>query len=214
MSALAIENRMKFGILTILLGATLSARASITYLGNNVWQASSTDSGPIPQGGTTFSSEQSISGIGSPIVSIELILNFSQGDLSLTGDNTGIEGHLILGTSEDSPFIDFYPTATSGSDPNYVYEATFSGSPGTPGLGFNGSNPNDTWGLVLWDNSSSGQENALNGWTLEITVVPEPVTMGLVIFAAMVGLWWVMGLCWKISAGKVMQKEEGDFPQP
>jgi uncharacterized membrane protein YphA (DoxX/SURF4 family) len=57
--------------------------------------------------------------------------------------------------------------------------------------GFDGLNPNATWGLVLWDNGSSGIENNLEGWTLNITAVPEPVTIALPIFG---GLMLAIGL--------------------
>ena len=60
---------------------------------------------------------------------------------------------------------------------------TFPGSSGNPGTGFNGLNPNSTWSLVLWDNSTSGIENGLVGWSLDITAVPEPVNVALGIFA-------------------------------
>jgi hypothetical protein len=37
--------------------------------------------------------------------------------------------------------------------------------------------------LVLWDNSTSGIENGLVSWRLDITAVPEPVTVALGVFA-------------------------------
>jgi hypothetical protein len=52
-------------------------------------------------------------------------------------------------------------------------------------------NPNSTWGLVLWDNSSSGIENALVSWTLDITAVPEPENVALGCFA---GVFLVVSL--------------------
>jgi hypothetical protein len=45
--------------------------------------------------------------------------------------------------------------------------------------------PNDTWALVLWDKSTSGIENGLVSWTLDITAVPEPVTEALICFGAL-----------------------------
>ena len=154
----------------------------------------STDGGVIPQGGTTLSFAHTISTIPSStpsISSFQIILNFSS-SASLLGNNTGIEGKIVLGTDLSSPFVDFYPVNNAGSEGTWVYSATFSGSSGSPGSGFNGLNPNDTWGLVLWDHSSSGTLNALNGWTLDITAVPEPVNVALGIFA---GVFVVGGLC-------------------
>jgi hypothetical protein len=140
------------------------------------------DSGPIPQTGTAFSAEHGITGIGSSISSIELVLTFYN-NLSLSGGSGGIKGLLTLGTAADSPYVSFYPTATSSSGTERIYDVTFSGSSGSPGTGFNGLNPNSTWSLVLWDNSTSGIQNGLVGWTLDVTAVPEPVNVALGIFA-------------------------------
>jgi hypothetical protein len=152
------------------------------------------DSGAIPQGGSVFSVEHTISGIGSPITDpgIEIILTFNDSS-SLLGNSGGIQGHLILGTSGDSPFVNFYPDVTrSGSGGQKVYDVTFSGAPGSPGAGFNGLNPNDTWGLVLWDNGTNGFENALVSWTLDINAVPESVNVALAMFG--VGAVSVQGI--------------------
>src|SRR3974390_382928 len=139
------------------------------------------DSGPIPQGGTTFSVEHTISQFDYIITSVELILRFND-NASLFGNNTGIQGHLILGTDVSSPFVNFYPVATSSSGQERTYDVTFSGPSGSPGTGFNSLNPNNTWGLVLWDNNNSGIENALISWTLDITAVPESVNVALGVF--------------------------------
>ena len=55
------------------------------------------------------------------------------------------------------------------------------------GTGFGNMNPNGTWTLFFADVSSGGGQAALNGWSLEITAVPEPVTMAVVVFAALAG---------------------------
>jgi hypothetical protein len=143
------------------------------------------DFGVIPQGGITLSFEHALSGMGNSITSVQFILTFNDTG-SLSGTSGGIQGHLILGTTSSSPFIKFYPVADNPSSGTYTYTATSSS--------FNGLNPNDTWGLVLWDNSNSHMENALNGWSLSITAttaVPEPVTLALgvfgVVFAGVAG---------------------------
>ena len=177
MTPLLINNRMKLAVLSSLLAAlfSLSAHAGLyTY--------NYSDNGPIPQDGTVFSAAPTITGIMPSITSLELILTFNDPN-SLLGNNTGIQGHLILGTDTSSPFINFYPVATSSSGQEGIYDVTFSGTSGSPGTGFNGLNPNNTWGLVLWDNGHSGIENGLVGWSLDITAVPEPVNVALGIFA-------------------------------
>jgi len=170
----------KLAVLSSLLAAlfSLSARAAVfTY--------PFTDSGQIPQGGTVFSVAHTISGIGEVIQSVELILTFND-SASLTGNSSsGIQGLLTLGITGSSPFVSFSPTATSSSGSEKIYDMTFSGTSGTPGTGFLNSNPNDTWSLVLYDNSTSGIENSLISWTLDITAVPEPINVALGLFAAL-----------------------------
>jgi len=48
---------------------------------------------------------------------------------------------------------------------------------------FIGGNPNGNWTLFLADTSPIGQ-SALNGWSLEISTVPEPTTWALLGFGA------------------------------
>ena len=47
----------------------------------------------------------------------------------------------------------------------------------------NGANANGDWGVYFADMTSSGANETLVSWTLTLTVVPEPVTVALVIFA-------------------------------
>jgi hypothetical protein len=157
------------GLLAVMF--TLSAHAALYSYTDN------TAPGVVPQNGTTFSSQQVVSGIASSITSVEIILTFND-NASLTGTSSGIQGLLDLGTSTSSPFVSFEPTGTpvTGSQER-TYTATFSG--------LNGDNPNATWGLALWDTTSSGIDNGLVGWTLDITAVPEPVNVALAIFGVL-----------------------------
>jgi hypothetical protein len=174
MNASFMNKHTKLIVLSSLLAAlfSLSAHAAL-------YRFDYSDSGAIPQTGTAFSAEHGITGIASSISSIELVLTFYN-NISLSGNSSGIQGLLTLGTASDSSFVSFYPTATSSSGTEAIYDVTFSGSSGT---GFNGLNPNSTWSLALWDNSTSGVENGLAGWTLDVTAVPEPVNVALGIFA-------------------------------
>jgi hypothetical protein len=177
MNALFINHRMKLAVLSSLLAAMFSLSAHAALYTFNY-----TDSGVIPQNGYTFSVEHAITGIAPSISSLELILTFND-SASLSGNNSGIQGHLILGTGGSSPFVNFYPVATSSSGAQRSYDVIFSGTAGSPGTGFNGLSPNNTWGLLLWDNSHSGSENGLVSWSLGVTAVPEPVPVALGIFA-------------------------------
>lgn len=186
---------MRLAVLSSLLAALLSLSAEA-----GLYTFSFNDSGPIPQGGTVYSVEQTISGIEHVISSVELILTFND-KVSLTGDSSGIQGLLDLGTEPDSPFVSFQPVVTSTtSHGNRIYDVTFSGAPGTPGIGFDGLDPNGTWALVLWDNSTSGLENGLVRWSLDITSVPEPVTVALICFGVLAAAIKVIGQLRKSSA--------------
>ena len=141
------------------------------------------DSGNIPQGGTVFSAERQITtGFDYSISKVELILTFNDKS-SLTGNSSGIEGMLNLGVQANSQFVDFFPTATSTLQGNASFDIAWTGTSGSPGTGFTGLDPNNTWALVLFDHGSGGMENGLVSWTLNITAVPEPVTVALGIFA-------------------------------
>jgi hypothetical protein len=172
MSATFMNNHTKLTVLSSLLAAlfNLSAQAGI-------YQYSPSGSGPIPQGGTVFSTEFTIpASIEHVITSVEIVLTFND-NASLTGESTGIQGLLNLGTDAGDPSKGFFPDVTRTSHGNRIYDLTFSD--------FNGLDPNDTWALVLWDKSTSGIENGLVSWTLDITAVPEPVTEALICFGAL-----------------------------
>lgn len=51
------------------------------------------------------------------------------------------------------------------------------------GTGYGNMNPNGTWTLFFADVSGGGGQATLNGWSLDITAVPEPVNVALGIFA-------------------------------
>ena len=181
MNASFMNKHTKLAVLSSLLAALFSLSAQAALYTFNF-----SDSGAIPQGGTTFSVEHPITtGFDYSISKVELILTFND-KTSLTGNSSGIEGLLNLGIQGTSPYVDFFPTATSTSHGNRIYDFTWTGTSGTPGTGFTGSDPNNTWALVLFDHSNSGIENGLVSWSLNITAVPEPVTVALGVFAGVV----------------------------
>jgi hypothetical protein len=109
-------------------------------------------------------------------MSIELTLVFNDPGALLSPPNDGMEGQLILGTAENSPYVKFTPVETSTSAGNVIYDVTFSN--------FNGLSPNNIWGLDLWDNNATHQGNTLISWSLTVEV-PEPVDVALVVFGLM-----------------------------
>jgi hypothetical protein len=132
------------------------------------------DSGPVPQGGTTLSFEHPISGIHEVITSVELVLTFNNG-YHLDGN---INGTLILDPNGSATFASLTPTITmAGTGGQEIYDVTLAN--------FNTLNPNSIWALNLWDINNSGIENSLVSWTLDITAVPEPVNVALGLFAGL-----------------------------
>ena len=61
---------------------------------------------------------------------------------------------------------------------------------------FNGSQANGNWTLFFADLSSGGGQSSLTGWSLNLTVVPEPVEMALGLFAAMLLTLAVLKRVW------------------
>ena len=55
----------------------------------------------------------------------------------------------------------------------------------------NGSLADGTWTLFFADIVSGGGTSHLNGWSLDITAVPEPANEALLVFAGLGGLWWL-----------------------
>jgi len=57
---------------------------------------------------------------------------------------------------------------------------------GSSFVSFHDMNPNGAWTLFFAD-LSGGEQSTLVGWSLNVTAVPEPVTMALVVFVALAG---------------------------
>jgi subtilisin-like proprotein convertase family protein len=135
--------------------------------------------------------------------------------LNLTGGFNGdLYGYLVLQSADTSTTTVLllnqigtdmsHPYGNSGSDinvtlssaisPNNIHNAAFGNVAGnyTPDgnatalNALNGHDPNGTWTLFLADLSTDDQ-STLVSWGLNISVVPEPVTYALGIFAAALG---------------------------
>ena len=61
---------------------------------------------------------------------------------------------------------------------------------------FNGSMADGTWTLFFADEVVGGGQPTLDGFSLNITAVPEQVNVALAIFLGLVGLRWCLGKCW------------------
>jgi hypothetical protein len=107
---------------------------------------------------------------------------------SATGFGTGMLG-VDTGRSESITLSDSGSTGihTATGSPVAVGNYTPDSGGGTFATAFNGANPNGTWTLFLADLSAGGQ-STLVSWGLDISVVPEPATWALGIFAGLLGL--------------------------
>ena len=129
-------------------------------------------------------------------------------DLSISGGYNGNlyaylvapNGTMVLLLSQPGATIS-NPFGYAGSGLNVTLSDSAAGSiqtiPETPGSvfgsglayqaagslsGFNGSTANGTWTLFLADETGGGGQAILNGWSLNITAVPEPANIALLIF--------------------------------
>jgi subtilisin-like proprotein convertase family protein len=92
-----------------------------------------------------------------------------------------LTGYLRLGNQVNSPYYNLNsvlqtsPTI-SGSGVNFTVDVTSA---------FAGKDPNGTWTLFFADTSPVGQ-TTVNGWSLDLTAVPEPVNVTLAVFGVVV----------------------------
>ncbi len=159
-------------------------------------------------------SQGTVSGLGTSITAITVGLNVTggfDGNLYaylvapngtvvtlLNHIGTGAFGSLAsgFGNGTDNSFVlgltgsDLYSAAGNG-----VMGQSLTGTFAVGGLaGFSGVNPNGQWTLFFADTVSGGGTSWLQSWTLNITAVPEPVTLALGTFGVM--LVTLAGLKW------------------
>ena len=183
--------KTKICILSLLLAASFPAWANL-YQSGNLPGTVIPDNNLIGTGNTlTYTPSPVIDPGGNGIVYITaLTLNFSlQG-----GASSDLSGYLRLGNGSSSPSYDLTDlirgaTLNAGSGTPYSIDFTTSAFQST----FNGLNPNNTWTLFFAD-TVNGDQTTVNGWSLDITAVPEPVNVALGLFVAM--LLALAGLRW------------------
>jgi subtilisin-like proprotein convertase family protein len=141
-----------------------------------------------------------VSGVGTVLTSITVGFNITGGfDGNLYAYLVAPNGTVVtllnhIGTGLGSLAAGFgngFSLATTGAD---LYSTAANGTVGQQLTGtfqvtdlsaFNGINANGTWTLFFADTVTGGGNATLNSWTLNITAVPEPVTMALGGFGAM-----------------------------
>ncbi|MEI6078545.1 MAG: hypothetical protein WCS94_23405 [Verrucomicrobiota bacterium] len=150
--------------------------SSLGVISDNNWIGTTT----LPN--TSFTA----GGLGASITELTLTLQLTGGSVS---DVTAAYLRLGTGTGPNGGFYDLTGLLTANSG-NIVSGTSFSIDFSTSGLqsAFNGINPNGTWTLFFAD-TVPGDTTTLNGWSLDITAVPEPVNVAMAIFGVgMVGV--------------------------
>jgi hypothetical protein len=200
-----MQNHLLTGV--IWLASLLAAPGTLFY------QGASPDSGgtflgavanpTIVDGNPAYISANTmtISGLGSSLSSLTLALKISG------GHNNGLHAYLVHGSTTMTLFnqpgvvVDGFGALGSGmnislldgaSDHGSIQSETsgsvLSGSYNAAGslAGFNGGDPNGSWTLYFADTLGGGGNATLNGWSLELTAVPEPINGALAILAGLI----------------------------
>ena len=187
----------------LVVSALLPAQASLYSIGNVNGSGTSLNQTIYDANPSGSTSSLLVSGAGSSLSAITVTLNLSGG---YNGDLYGYlsyNGTLVtllnrVGTGSGSAIQNAFgfstagfnnvtldDAATGGNIHNVQNPASFPSVSYTADGGnltsFNGVNPNGTWTLFFAD-LSSGNTSTLNGWSLDITAVPEPVNVAMAIF--------------------------------
>ena len=185
------------------LSALLPAQASLYSIGNVNGSGTSLNQTIYDANPSGITSALTVSGEGSSLSAVTVTLNISGG---YNGDLYGYlsyNGTLVtllnrVGTGSGNPIQSAFGFSTAGFNNVTLDDAATGGSihnvqnPGSlPTVSytadggslasFNGMDPNGTWTLFFAD-LSAGNSSTLNGWSLDITAVPEPANIALVIF--------------------------------
>jgi hypothetical protein len=169
--------KTKICIISLLLALNVPAWAALYSYGT---LAGGSAIGTIPDNNTIgFTDAHTLSGLGTSISDLTLTIAL-QG-----GFSTDLSGYIRLGNLTGSPYYNLTTliqgqTLSESSATTYAIDFTTTGFQST----FNGQNPNDAWTLFFAD-SSPGGVTTLNGWSLGITAVPEPITLALPIFGVL-----------------------------
>jgi len=119
-----------------------------------------------------LSQSQTLSGLSTSITA--MTLNFTLAGGLITDLTTA---SLRLGNLPESTFVDLTPSMSGSLSTPVTFTVDVSSS-------YSGQDPNNTWTLFFADTSPGGQ-TTLEGWSLDITAVPEPVSKALIIFIAL-----------------------------
>ena len=183
-----------------LLGTLTAGRASLYYQGTGV--GGGTDLGAVANStivdgnpAIVIANTMTLSGLDSSISSLTVNLNISG------GYNNGLYAYLVHGgttvTLMSQPGYAVNGFGATGAGMNVTLSDTgmtsiqsetsgsiLSGTYHAAGnlSDFNGTDPNSSWTLYFSDTLAGGGNATLNGWSLDISAVPEPINVALPIF--------------------------------
>ena len=191
---------------TTLMGMVAALLATVTNAGASLYPI-----GSIPDGspvGVSFLGTYDGAASGATVGSLTVSLNISggyngnlysylvapNGTMVMLLNQPGVTGSNPFGYAGSGLNVTLTDDMTLGGNPVTGIQMTpetpgqpFSGTYNAAGtLGtFNNSSANGNWTLFFADMTAGGGQAQLNGWSLGITAVPEPVTLALGLFVAM-----------------------------
>ena len=203
LTSLAILSMLSVGRATLFIQGTTDQGTSGTVAHQTIYDGS-------PGYLTVNSMDLTSAGLGSSLSSLAVTLNISGGmNNGLYGYLVAPNGTMVILMNQPGYGVDGFGamgggmnitlqdgSGTHGSIQNETSGATLGGSYNVAGSlsGFDGGNPNGMWTLYFSDTITGGGNATLHGWSLDITAVPEPVTLALVVFLVM--LLALAGLRW------------------
>ena len=165
--------------------------------------------------GSVFTIDLGSAGLGSQLTSIQVSLNLSDGiNGNLYSYLVAPNGTVVVllgrpGVTGSNPFGNTQSglniTLADGGSSLTASSDLSSGTYGVPSANGNsllnfgsvtspGANPNGIWTLFFADMVNGGGNATLNGWSLDITAVPEPVNVAMAVFGGLfaggVGIRW------------------------
>jgi subtilisin-like proprotein convertase family protein len=197
----------------MMMGLWQTASAALYSVGNVNGSGTSLNQTIYDATPSGVSSSLLVSGAGSSLSALTLTLNVSggyNGDLYAYLSYNGTLVTLLnrVGTGSGNAIQSTYGFSTAGFNNVTLSDVGTGGnihnvqSPGSAVSytadggslsSFNGLDPNETWTLFFAD-LSGGNTSTLNGWSLDVTAVPEPVNVSLAIFGVgMIGTVMVRG---------------------
>lgn len=195
----------KLSLLGVTLGVALAAKATLYSYDFTGLNTTIPDGSPVGvPNSQTVNLGTLPSGTTTSIVNVNVRLNISggyngdlYGYLVLQSADTSVTSAILLnriGQDMSNPFgnsgagINVTLSSAAATDIHNAAFGTVTGSyqpdGGTTLSSLNGANANGTWTLFLAD-LSGGDTATLNSWGMDISVVPEPVTLALISFGGL-----------------------------